>query len=69
MAAALWRARSVGEVRERPAGAQMREGEEGEWGSGLKWPGAGRLRAPRATWARSPRQRAARATVTRGRRG
>jgi hypothetical protein len=27
MAAALWRARSVGEVREGPAGAQMREGE------------------------------------------
>jgi hypothetical protein len=27
MAAALWRARSVGEVEEESAGAQMREGE------------------------------------------
>jgi hypothetical protein len=27
MAAALWRARSVGEAREGSAGAQMREGE------------------------------------------
>ncbi|PWZ13571.1 hypothetical protein Zm00014a_039494 [Zea mays] len=44
-------------------------GGEGEWGSGLKWPGAGRLRAPRATWARRRRPRAARAAVTRGRRG
>jgi hypothetical protein len=44
-------------------------GGEGEWGSGLKWPGAWRLRAPRATWARRRRSRAARAAVTRGRRG
>jgi hypothetical protein len=44
-------------------------GGEGEWGSGLKWPGAGQLRAPRATWARRRRARAARAAVTRGRRG
>jgi hypothetical protein len=29
MAAALWRARSAGEVREGSAGAQMREGERG----------------------------------------
>jgi hypothetical protein len=35
-------------------------GGEGEWGSGLKWPGAGQLRAPRATWARRRRARAAR---------
>jgi hypothetical protein len=36
MAAALWRASSVGEVEGRPAGAQMREGGEGGLGSGLK---------------------------------
>jgi hypothetical protein len=35
-------------------------GGEGEWGSGLNWPGAGQLRAPRATWARGRRARAAR---------
>jgi hypothetical protein len=32
---------------------------EGEWGSGFKWPGAGQFRAPRATWARGRRTRAA----------
>jgi hypothetical protein len=40
MAAALWRASSVGEVEGRPAGAQMREGGEGGLGSRLKWPRA-----------------------------
>jgi hypothetical protein len=38
----------------------MGEEGEGEWGSGLKWPGAGQFRAPRATWARGRRARAAR---------
>jgi hypothetical protein len=68
MAAALWRARSVGGG-ERGVCRCANEGEgEGGLGFGLKWPRAGRLRAPRATWARRPRQRAARAAVTRRRR-
>jgi hypothetical protein len=67
MAAALWRASSVGEVEGRSAGAQMREGGEGERGSGLKWPRARWLRAPRATWAWSPWHARLGAAVTRRR--
>jgi hypothetical protein len=43
-------------------------GREGERGSRLKWLRARRLRAPRATWARSPRHAQLGAAVTRRRR-
>ena len=60
--AGLWRRRSACAQREGKRvywSANGGEGE-GEWGSGLKWPGAGQFRAPRATWARGRRTRAAR---------
>jgi hypothetical protein len=60
--AGLWRRRSACAQRGGKRvywSANGGEGE-GEWGSGLKWPGAGQFRAPRATWARGRRTRAAR---------
>jgi hypothetical protein len=58
----LWRRRSACAQRggKRVYWSANGGGGEGEWGSGLKWPGAGQLRAPRATWARGRRARAAR---------
>ena len=60
--AGLWRRRSACAQRggKRVYWSANGGGGEGEWGSGLKWPGAGQLRAPRATWARRRRARAAR---------
>jgi hypothetical protein len=60
--AGLWRRCSACAQRggERVYWAQMGEGGEGEWGSGLKWPRARWGRVPRATWARGRWARAAR---------
>ena len=46
MAAALWRARSEGEVEEGSAGAQMREGERARGGGGPGGPGRGGCALP-----------------------
>jgi hypothetical protein len=66
MAAALWRARSVGGGGERGVCRCANEGEGG-LGFGLKWPRAGWLRASHATWARRPRHAQLGAVVTRRR--
>jgi hypothetical protein len=54
-AAALWRARSVGEVEKGVCRCANEGGKRVSEALGLKWPRAGRLRASRATWARRPR--------------
>jgi hypothetical protein len=51
MAAALWRVSSVGEGGREACRCVNEGGGEGERGSGLKWPRARWLLAPRATWA------------------
>jgi hypothetical protein len=66
MAAALWRARSAGEVREGSAGAQMREGERGRAGFWAQGTEGEVVASSTRDVARSPRHARTGAAVTRG---